>query len=166
MKILSRKLGNFCLKNNIVITTAESCTAGLIAATIAQTPGSSAWLESGFVVYSAKAKNSILEVSLDTIKEHDITSTEVSSEMAWGALKKSTANVALAVTGVAGPSGGTDEIPVGTVCMSWIMKANNEVCTHDEKKVFKGSRNQIRQDVVKYILEQLMKYYTEDFHKV
>lgn len=164
MKILSKKLGNFCLKNNIVITTAESCTAGLIASTIAQTSGSSAWLESGFVVYSAKAKNAILGVSLETIKAHDITSTEVSAEMAWAALGKGTANVALAVTGLAGPSGGTKDIPLGTICMSWVMKKNDEVCTHDGTKIFKGNRNQIRQDVVKYMLEQLMKYYEEDFN--
>lgn len=161
MQALSKKIGKFCLKNKLVITTAESCTAGLIASTIAQTPGSSAWLESGFVVYTGLAKNKMLGVSLDTIEKYNITSMEVASEMAFGALERSTANVALAVTGVAGPAGGTKEIPVGTVCMSWIIELKDYTVTHDEIKVFYGSRNKIRKDVVAYMLEQLMFYHTE-----
>lgn len=159
MQLLSKKIGQFCIKNKLIITTAESCTAGLIASTIAQTPGSSAWFESGFVVYTAQAKNKMLGVNPDTIKKHNITSMEVSSEMAFGALERSTANVVLAVTGVAGPAGGTKEIPVGTVCMSWIIKLKEHIITHDEVKVFSGSRNKVRKDIVKYMLEQLIYYY-------
>lgn len=157
---LSKKFGDFCVENGLVITTAESCTAGLIAATIAQTPGSSAWLESGFIVYTAQAKNKMLDVSIETIKQYGITSMEVSSEMAFGALKYSTANVAMAVTGVAGPAGGTEQIPVGTICMSWIFKNKDGVTeTHDEIVVFKGERNEIREQVVEYMLEQCMYYF-------
>jgi len=98
MENLSKKVGDYCIKNNIKLTTAESCTAGLISATIAMTPGSSAWLDRGFVVYSAQAKNEMLGVSLDTIERFNITSEQVAKDMAIGALSNSTANVSLAVT--------------------------------------------------------------------
>jgi nicotinamide-nucleotide amidase len=158
---LSKDFGEFCVENGLVVTTAESCTAGLLAATIAQTPGSSAWLESGFVVYTAEAKNKMLGLNPETIKEFNITSMEVSSEMAWGASERSSANVIMAVTGVAGPAGGTTEIPVGTVCMSWIFKLADTTETHDEIVVFKGERNEIRDEVVEYMLRQCIAYYEE-----
>ena len=158
---LSKDFGDFCVENGLVVTTAESCTAGLLASTIAQTPGSSDWLESGFIVYTAEAKNKILGVNPETIKEFNITSMEVSSEMAFGALKRSSANVIMAVTGVAGPTGGTNEIPVGTVCMSWIFKLADSTETHDEIVVLKGERNEIREEAVKYMLHQCMNYYKE-----
>lgn len=86
---------------------------------------------------------------------------EVSSEMAFGVLKRSSANVIMAVTGVAGPTGETDEIPVGTVCMSWIFKLPDSTETHDEIIVLKGERNEIREEAVKYMLYQCMNYYEE-----
>lgn len=159
MSDLSKQFGDFCLKNNIVIVTAESCTAGLIAGTIAQTPGSSSWLEAGYVVYTAKAKELMLGVKPETIQKYDITSVQVSDEMALGALNKSTANVAMSVTGVAGPGGGTLEIPVGTVCMSWSFKdKQNQVESYSEKVFFKGERNEIRENVVEYMLKKCMVY--------
>ncbi|NCQ51507.1 CinA family protein [archaeon] len=153
MENLSKKVGDYCIKNNIKLTTAESCTAGLISATIAMTPGSSAWLDRGFVVYSAQAKNEMLGVSLDTIERFNITSEQVAKDMAIGALSNSTANVSLAVTGIAGPSGGTDEIPVGTICMAWA-RGKNDVKT--ETLIFNGNRNEIRESVVTYMLNNLI----------
>jgi nicotinamide-nucleotide amidase len=152
MEILSKKVGDFCLLNNIKLVTAESCTAGLIASTIAMTPGSSAWLDRGFIVYSAQAKNEMLGVSLDTIEKFNITSEQVAKDMAIGALNNSKANFAFAVTGVAGPSGGTEEIPVGTVCMAWGRKNDIE----SETVIFDGERNEIREKVVSYLLSKII----------
>ena len=154
---LSEQFGQFCLQNKLVVTTAESCTAGLIAATIAQTPGSSAWLDCGFVVYTPEAKNKLLGVSLQTINKHNITSTQVAQEMALGALECSSANISFAVTGVAGPSGGTTDIPVGTVCIAIAHKFYDSTHIFSEKLFFEGDRNSVREQVVEYILNKAMK---------
>lgn len=156
MEELSKKFGEFCLSKKIKVVTAESCTAGLIGATIAMTPGSSAWLDRGFIVYTPEAKQSMLGVSPETIEKFDITSIEVAKSMAWGALRKSNANLALAVTGVAGPSGGTYKIPVGTICMAWLFNYGDDDGLILENKNFHGSRNDIREQVVKYMLEKVI----------
>jgi PncC family amidohydrolase len=157
MEELSKKFGDFCLNKKIKVVTAESCTAGLIGATIAMTPGSSSWLDCGFIVYTPEAKQRMLGVSQEIIEKYDITSVEVAKEMAWGAIEKSNANVALAVTGLAGPTGGTEAIPVGTVCMAWLF-GFGDVELILEKKVFNGSRNEIREQVVKHMLEKVVNY--------
>lgn len=157
MEQLSQAFGQFCVKRGLRVATAESCTAGLISATIAETPGSSAWLDRGYVVYTAAAKNEMLSVKFATIDKFDITSTEVAKEMALGALRYSLANLSLAVTGLAGPSGGTDEIPVGTVCMAWAKRGNDgEIDVFTERKHFNGSRNEIREAVVEHMLTKAM----------
>jgi nicotinamide-nucleotide amidase len=155
MENLSKQFGDFCLKKEFKVVTAESCTAGLISATIAMTPGSSAWLDRGFVVYTAQAKNEMLGVNFSTIENFDITSEEVAKEMAIGALINSSANLALAVTGLAGPSGGTEKIPVGTVCMAWATKTP-ELKVITETRIFGGSRNEIREQVVEYMMHKAM----------
>lgn len=157
----SQQIGNYLLNNKLLLTTAESCTAGLIASTLAQTPGSSSWLDSGFVVYSPQAKNRSLGVKFETIEKFNITSEEVALEMAHGALKNSHANIAVSTTGVAGPTGGSDKIPVGTVCMAWVFQNNNQTISYSETKVFIGNRNQIRKQAVKYILNKI-----KFFHKL
>lgn len=151
-----------CAKNNgIILTTAESCTAGLISATVAMISGSSAWLESGFVVYTPEAKARTLGVKLNTIEIFNITSCEVAKEMAQGAMSNSNANLSIAVTGVAGPNGGTKEIPVGTVAMSWILKTKNNTVTVAHKKIFSGTRNEIREKVVIHVLQEAIKLIEE-----
>lgn len=159
-ELLSLKIGHYLRDNKLILATAESCTAGLIAATIAETSGSSQWLDAGFVVYTPEAKEQSLGVSIDTINDYNITSTNVAKEMSIGAIKNSRANIALAVTGVAGPSGGTDEIPVGTVCMSWAFLYNSNIVTFEEKMLFHGNRNEIRVQVVNHMLEHIP-YYNE-----
>jgi PncC family amidohydrolase len=139
------------------LITAESCTAGLISSTVAETPGSSSWLEGGFVVYTPQAKNKFLNVSLESIEKFNITSEQVAFEMAYGAIEKSVdANVSIAVTGVAGPSGGTEEIPVGTVCIAWARVYGEDIQVMTEKCFFEGSRNEIREKVVNYSLSKLI----------
>lgn len=157
---LSKHIGKFLQKNQLKLITAESCTAGLISSTIAKTPGSSAWLEGGFIVYTPEAKNKFLGVSLNTIKKYNITSCEVAKEMSHGAIQQSvSANAAVAITGVAGPGGGTKEIPVGTVCISWAFLKKGEIISFEEKVYFQGKRNTIRKEAVNYILSQLENYW-------
>lgn len=100
-----------------VFTTAESCTGGLISAAITEIPGSSKWFDRGFVTYSNDAKIDLLGVKPETLDSHGAVSLQTAREMALGALQRSKANVAISVTGIAGPTGGTDEKPVGTVCI-------------------------------------------------
>ena len=104
-----------CEAAGLTIATAESCTGGLIAATLTEIPGSSAVFERGFVTYSNAAKVEVLGVPGALIQEHGAVSTEVAGAMAAGALSRSSADLALAVTGIAGPGGGTPEKPVGLV---------------------------------------------------
>lgn len=154
---ISELVGKKLLEKNYKLITAESCTAGLIASTVAETSGSSQWLEGGFVVYTPETKKKFLGVSLDTIEKYNITSEEVVYEMAEGALENSyNANLAIAVTGVAGPNGGTEEIPVGTVCIAWARVYGEHIQIMTEKCSFKGTRNEIREQVVKYSLEKLL----------
>jgi PncC family amidohydrolase len=161
MKNLSLDIGEYLKNKKLLVATAESCTAGLISSTIAETPGSSLWLDSGFVVYSAEAKNQSLGVSFDTINKYNITSCEVAEEMAIGAILKSRANVSLSTTGVAGPAGGTIQIPVGTVCLAWGFKNNENITVFSEKALFNGNRNEIRQQATEYSLNKIEYYFNQ-----
>lgn len=152
----SKSVGLFLKKEHLLLATAESCTAGLIASTIAKTAGSSAWLDAGFVVYSPEAKNTMLDVQFQTIETYNITSEQVAKEMALGAIRKSRANVAVSTTGVAGPSGGTKEIPVGTVCFAWAHQVHERINCMMQTVCFTGSRNQIRAAATHHALEQLV----------
>lgn len=143
----------------VVLATAESCTAGLISATVAMTSGSSGWLDSGFVVYTAEAKHRMLDVKYQTIEKFNITSVNVAGEMAIGALLKSNANLVIAVTGVAGPNGGTEEIPVGTVAIGYATKIGDIIYTKEELCLFSGDRNEIREQVVQKSLMDSLEFF-------
>ena len=112
-------------KKNLLITTAESCTGGLIASYLTALSGSSAWFERGFVTYSNIAKQEMLGVSESLIEKHGAVSIEVAEAMAVGALNHSHANVSLSVTGIAGPGGGSTLKPVGTACFAWAIRSPN-----------------------------------------
>ena len=101
------------------VTTAESCTGGLVAGAITDIAGSSAWFERGFVTYSNAAKTEVLGVRAETLAAYGAVSEATAREMVAGALERSSADVAAAVTGIAGPSGGTPQKPVGLVCFAW-----------------------------------------------
>ena len=101
--------------NKLKLVTAESCTAGMIASTLADEPGSGSWLECAFVTYSESAKIRCIDVKPETIERYNLTSEEVAREMAEGARAQTGADFAISVTGIAGPTGGTEEKPVGTV---------------------------------------------------
>ncbi|MEQ1492617.1 MAG: CinA family protein [Terricaulis sp.] len=125
------------------IATAESCTGGLIAATLAAVPGASASLERGFVTYANEAKIQMLSVRLATLREHGAVSREVAMAMAKGALMHSPADVVVAVTGVAGPDGGTAEKPVGLVHIAAARRDGPVV--HEEKRFGAIGRHQIQE---------------------
>jgi nicotinamide-nucleotide amidase len=132
----------YLMDQSLYLATAESCTAGLIAAALGAVPGGGKIMESGYVVYSPSAKHRLLGVAFETIDKFGLTSEEVAREMAVGALLDSEANVAVATTGVAGPEP-MDDIPPGTVCFSWAFtyQGKQAVFTHTEQ--FTGDREEV-----------------------
>lgn len=134
------------------VATAESCTGGLLAGKIIDVSGASDIIDMSFVTYSNEAKNELVGVSLDTIEKYNVVSEEVAKEMAEGAAKKANCKVGLSTTGVAGPKGGTESIPVGTVCFG--ICVDGKVTTY--RHVFKSfSRQYVRKAAVKFVLEKL-----------
>jgi nicotinamide-nucleotide amidase len=130
-----------CEKRGVMLAVAESCTGGLIAALLTEIPGASRVLDRGFVTYSNAAKIELLGVRAALIKQHGAVSMEVASAMAEGALKNSAAHIALSVTGIAGPGGGTKEKPVGLV---YIAAAGGNEKTVAEEHRFRGGRSAVR----------------------
>jgi nicotinamide-nucleotide amidase len=147
---LAEQVGRLLKANGKTMATAESCTGGWIAQTITEVPGSSAWFDRGFVTYSNAAKVEMLGVSPQTLEKHGAVSAETATEMATGALAHSDAYIAVAVTGIAGPDGGTPEKPVGTVFIAW---ADNNGAAKVIKEQFSGDRRQIREQTVKSAVE-------------
>ena len=116
---LAEAVGRALQSKGWMIATAESCTGGWIGQAITMVPGSSQWFDRGFITYTNRAKMEMLGVSADTLKRHGAVSEQTVEEMVSGALQRSAAQIAVAVSGVAGPTGGTPEKPVGTVCLAW-----------------------------------------------
>ena len=135
-----------------MLTTAESCTGGMIAARCTDLPGSSNWYERGFVTYSNAAKSDLLGISPALIAEHGAVSEQVAQAMANGALEHSQAQVSVAVTGIAGPSGGSDGKPVGTVWFAWRV---GELVS-SERLVFAGDRAAVREATVLHAMQGLL----------
>lgn len=140
------------LKHSHLLATAESCSGGMIAAACTDLAGSSQWFERGFVTYSNAAKVEMLGVTAALIEQEGAVSEAVARAMADGALAHSQAHVSLAVTGVAGPTGGSEAKPVGTVWFAWCV--NGE--THSEMQHFAGDRAAIRAATVRYALQRLL----------
>lgn len=149
---LAIRAGNQLRDARLLLATAESCTGGMIAAAITDISGSSGWFERGFVTYSNHAKSEMIGVPADLIDKHGAVSEPVARAMAEGALRNSRAQVALAVTGVAGPGGGTPGKPVGTVWFAW----SNRLHTTTETRVFKGDREQVRTQAAAHALRGLL----------
>jgi len=135
-----------------LLATAESCTGGMIAAACTDLSGSSQWFERGFVTYSNEAKAEMLGVTPGLIEQHGAVSEPVARAMADGALAHSRAQVSLAVTGVAGPTGGTEAKPVGTVWFAWCVGGE----THSEMQHFAGDRAAVRTATLRYALKRLL----------
>jgi nicotinamide-nucleotide amidase len=140
---LSTRLGEALLKHEYMLSLAESCTGGMASSVITEIAGSSAWFDCGFVTYSNAAKQQMLGVSAATIEQYGAVSEETALEMAFGAINHSQANIAGSITGIAGPSGGTVNKPVGTVCFAWIMQGKEAItATHHFKHDRQGNRQQ------------------------
>ncbi len=144
MTTLAETLGQLLLKESASITTAESCTGGLVSAALTEIAGSSAWFEQGFVTYSNQAKADLLNVDRAVFDEHGAVSEACVRAMAIGAAERSGARVAVAVSGVAGPDGGSVEKPVGTVWLAWAIDG----CVEAERFNFEGDRRLVREQAV------------------
>lgn len=149
---LAAHVGAYMLQRRWQLATAESCTGGLVAAAVTEIAGSSAWFDRGFVTYSNEAKVELLGVSPLTLHAFGAVSEETVREMLAGALARSVAHVAVAISGIAGPAGGTTEKPVGTVCFGWMWRgAEPECVTHR----FDGDRAAVRWSSVRVALQGL-----------
>jgi nicotinamide-nucleotide amidase len=143
---------NACRARRWRLATAESCTGGLIAATLTAIAGASDVVDRGFVTYSNDAKQQVLGVPDTTLAEHGAISEPVARAMAQGALARSRADLAIAVTGIAGPGGGSPDKPVGLVCFGLAQLGKP---LHSERVIFAGDRTEIRQAAVAHALAML-----------
>src|SRR6201991_2091931 len=154
---LAIRVGNRLREERLMLTTAESCTGGMIAGAITDISGSSTWFERGFVTYSNQAKTEMIGVPSDMIEKHGAVSEQVARAMADGALRNSRAQVSLSITGIAGPGGGTETKPVGMVSFGW----SNRLHTVVETLVFKGDRERIRVQAAEHALRGMLKLLDE-----
>lgn len=129
--------------NDLVLTTAESCTAGKIVTLLSEVEGSGNFIECGYVVYSPQAKQRLLHVNPQTIETSNLTSVEVAREMATGALRDSTAHAAIATTGILGPDD-VDGIPACTICFAWVFQATDECHVFSHQHRFSGGRCEVQ----------------------
>ena len=150
---LAEQVGTALKSRKLMLATAESCTGGWIAEAITMVPGSSDWFERGFVTYTYISKREMLGVKEATLEKHGAVSEAVVRAMVEGALARSHAQVAAAVSGVAGPSGGTPEKPVGTVCFALALKGGK---SRTETKRFSGDREAVRKQSVEHALRGVL----------
>ena len=152
---LAEETGALLIKHQLKVVTVESCTGGYIAQAITSVAGSSNWFERGVVTYSNEAKQELVKVKPETLSNHGAVSQEVVREMAVGGIAFSHANIAVAVTGIAGPGGGTDSKPVGTVWLGWADDCGNameKICQFD------GDRSSVRKLTVKAALSGIAEF--------
>lgn len=152
LEALAAELGSALLRQGWQLTTAESCTGGWLSQVVTSVAGSSAWFDRGFVTYSNAAKQDMLNVRAETLTSYGAVSEATAREMAQGALARSAAQLTMAITGIAGPGGGTPEKPVGTVCFAWCVSGRHAASTTCH---FSGDRSQIRSASVAFALKQL-----------
>ncbi|MEI7377756.1 nicotinamide-nucleotide amidase [Dickeya chrysanthemi] len=150
---LSEQLGERLKARQAKITCAESCTGGWLAKAITDVAGSSAWFDYGFVTYSNQAKQMLIGVQEKTLAEFGAVSREVVAEMATGALSRAGADIAVSVSGIAGPDGGSPDKPVGTVWFGFSDKAGNIIT---QRMQFEGDRRDVRLQAVAFALQTLL----------
>jgi nicotinamide-nucleotide amidase len=152
LSVVAKQLGVALKQRKLTLVLAESCTGGMVAQAVTSVAGSSAWFDRGFVTYSNVAKIEMLGVRAETLEKYGAVSEEAASEMALGSLKHSHAHIAASITGIAGPNGGSQDKPVGTVCFGFA-KANQFTTT---TQYFTGSRKQIRLQAAIFLMQQLV----------
>lgn len=150
---LANALGETLNSRNLKVVTAESCTGGGLGFWVTSVAGSSAWYERGFVTYSNQAKQDLLNVSAEILDTHGAVSEQTAIAMAEGALKNSHSDVAIAITGIAGPDGGSEAKPVGTV---WIAYAGKDISALAEVDIFPGTREMVRLSVIERALKRAL----------
>lgn len=150
--ILEEKVVTELKKRNLKITTAESCTGGLIAATLVNVSGASDVFEEGYITYANEAKSKLLGVSKEALEQYGAVSSVVAEQMALGAARAAGVQAALAATGIAGPGGGTPEKPVGLVYIGCFLNGMVQV----KENRFKGTRTEVRNQTVEAALELLL----------
>jgi nicotinamide-nucleotide amidase len=164
LDMLANNLGLRLAGQGLALATAESCTGGWVAKVVTDIPGSSGWFDRGFVTYSNLAKQEMLGVSAASLRACGAVSETVVREMALGALARSRARVALAVSGIAGPSGGSEDKPVGSVWFAWALPDNTSgpegwtagVEVHTQLLCFAGNREEVRHQAVRVALERML----------
>lgn len=152
MDILAAQAGGLLKAHGFMLATAESCTGGGVAQAITDVAGSSTWFERGFVTYSNLSKQQMLGVEEATLAQYGAVSEAVVREMVSGALTHSAAQMAVSVSGIAGPDGGTPDKPVGTVWFAWGVK-NSVINTHAQRHLLPGNRAEIRAQAVRIALQ-------------
>ncbi len=150
---LAARVGERLKRDGLMLATVESCTGGWVAQAVTSVSGSSDWFDRGFVTYSNDAKCDMLGVSAQTLAARGAVSEETAREMAGGALGRSRASAALAITGVAGPTGGTPDKPVGMVCFAWALRGRP---VESETRRFEGDREAVRRQSVQHALQGLL----------
>ncbi len=155
LKNLSAQLGELLEQHQQVMTTAESCTGGGVASAITDIAGSSAWFDRAFITYSNEAKMQMLGVSAGLLDSVGAVSEAVVIDMVKGALVRSNATIGVAISGIAGPSGGSDEKPVGTVCFAW---ADQQGWLQVETQRFSGDRSRVREKATYHALLKVYQY--------
>ena len=152
---LARDVGAFLQSRHWCLATAESCTGGLVATVVTEIAGSSEWFDRSFVTYSNEAKIEMLGVRTETLARYGAVSEETVGEMVAGVLDRSHADIAVAISGIAGPSGGTPAKPVGTVCLAWMTRGGEQRCL---TRRFEGDRAQVRLSAAMQALREIMKF--------
>jgi nicotinamide-nucleotide amidase len=156
---LAERVGQALKMRGLMLAAAESCTGGWVSEAITMVPGSSDWFERGFVTYTYISKREMLGVSSDTLGRHGAVSEPTAREMVTGALARSHAQVAVAVSGTAGPGGGTPDKPVGTVCFAW---GNKGGPLTSETRHFAGDRESVRKQSVEHALKGVLRLIESD----
>jgi nicotinamide-nucleotide amidase len=151
----ARRVGRALAERGWRVATAESCTAGWLAKALTDVPGSSRWVEGGYIVYSNAAKIRDLAVTVATLRRHGAVSEATALAMSRGAVQATGAEIAVAITGIAGPDGGTAEKPVGTVWFA-IAERRGRVRAHATLRVFRGDREAVRRQSVAYALRLIL----------
>ncbi len=151
---LAQQVGARLKEAGLMLATAESCTGGWVGEVVSAVPGSSHWFDRGFITYTNLAKQEMLGVFPRTLEQHGAVSEQTVQEMAAGALKHSRAQIAVAISGIAGPGGATPTKPVGTVCLGWAMEDGS---ARSETRHFAGDRRQVRAQAVEAALAGILK---------
>ena len=154
---LSSRVGHHLCEHGLVLATAESCTGGWISKAITDIAGSSAWFAEGFVTYSNSSKERCLGVPRTVLQKQGAVSEGVAKAMAKGALQLAGSDIAVAVTGIAGPSGAVAGKPVGTVWFAWAIRRGGSVRVTSQLRRFRGNRETIRRKTVEVALKEILR---------